>query len=187
MTTRRGSTIGFDMRYLGVEKLQAALNDRSIVAMPLEQLFKEAGKIAQDEAARAAEGGTGQWATFMKTRAVGPFVNPLSMRYGVLRHLPVPLRMTAAKIERGRKRRMGAPWFALVNWLHGSVRARSRRTALSGEDTARVALIAQSIHRGGTKGRFFMRSARDKVAQTMPRLLSDMAGNVQQRFLRRAR
>lgn len=162
-------TVKFGIEVLGADKIAAALKNPTLLMDPLRGLFEDAKVIAEDAATEGLDGGTG-----IAVRSIKSYVNPMNMRTVTLM-----AKARAMSIEKGRRGGESPPLFALVNWLTGTVSARSRDASMSAANMKTAVVIASAIRRRGVKGRFFMRAAQDAVRSATPRLFGDMRRKIE--------
>jgi len=155
--------VKFDISIIGVEAYAAALKDPKLLAGPLVQLYDDAGKIGQRAAVLAVDGGTGKAAQSMNFR-----IYPERMK--IQTAMSIKSRATSRSIEFGRKPGTRPPIAQIIRW----------KNAVGHPESAFA--IAQGIKRRGTKGRFYMKAARDNVNTALPRLIAEMTRRVEQRW-----
>lgn len=169
--------IEFSLTFADAARFQDALSDPVLVEGPLQDLFKTSSDLAQMTAKTGVKGGTG-----MAIRTIKAAIQPMGMQV----YSAMPKR-TTKNIEMGRSVGSRASLWQLANWIEGRVTRGRRLKNMSKEQKVTVRTIAEAIRARGTKGRFFMRAARQAVEAALPGYLSEMAHKMEQHFLQRMR
>ena len=176
--------IEFSLEVFGPDKLAAALRDPALIEQPLNQVAIAAAELAQEVAVKGLEGrGTGQAARL--TASSGAFVQGSYMKYMPMIARVAPV--VAKSIERGRKpgSKPEIRPLQVARWLKQWPRGYQQVGRLPRKEQELYWRIAMGIRRRGTKGRFFMKAAREAVRAALPGFLLKFAGVLERDFLRR--
>lgn len=166
----------------GIEDLKARLTNPALIGAPLTEVLEEASKLGSKTAVNNIDGGRG-----IAVHSIGYEVQPLAAR--VFSAMP---RARALNIEQGRP--IGTPEKELA-WLDWSERppvwkgplarwAKSEGHVDLTAGSSPVAAIIRAVSTQGVKGKRFLGQAREAMKNALPRLLSKMARQVEERAKR---
>jgi len=151
-----------EIKVEGLEELQRRFTDPALLHDPLQALLKEAETMGRRQAESAIDGGTG-----IAVRSIGGEVMETSAR--IYSAMP---RARAVSIEKGRPpgESMSSLVPQLTRW------GKSVGHPLPGRE------IAQEVQATGTRGKRFLRAAKDMIKQNMPGMVAKMARNIEAKW-----
>ena len=161
----------------GAERLQQRLKDPRVIRGPLLELLGEATQIAEDAARAAIKGGT-EYAM----QSINSMVQPLALYGKVSTMMP---KVRALSIEQGRPPGQAPTLLAIARWITGRrYLSGYRLETLTKNERAAVVKAQKAIDERGARAKRFIGTARDKVKAEMPRLVAEMAADVEEMFRR---